>query len=49
MKVEETERLFEVMQADVMKYEEKGFDVVMGGGGGGGGGDFNENWLGSRR
>ena len=28
MRVEETERLFEVMQVDVMKYEEKGFDVM---------------------
>ena len=26
VRVEETERPFEVMQVDVMKYEEKGFD-----------------------
>ena len=34
MRVEETKRLFEVMQVDVMKYEEKSFW-------GGGGGDIN--------
>ena len=36
VRVEEMERLFEVMQVDVMKYEEKRFDDVIGGGGGGG-------------
>ena len=30
VRVEKMERLFEVMQVDVMKYDEKGFDVVMG-------------------
>ena len=31
MGIEETERLFKVMQVDVIEYEEKGFDVdVMG-------------------
>ena len=29
VRVEKTERLFEVMQVDVMKYEEKGIDVVV--------------------
>ena len=37
VRVKETERLFEVMQLDVMKYEENIFDVVFGGGGGEGG------------
>ena len=32
VQLEEKDRLFEVMQVDVMKYEEKGFDAVMGGG-----------------
>ena len=30
--VEEMEKLFEVMQVDVMKYDENGFDVVVMGG-----------------
>ena len=29
VRVEEMERLFEVMQVDVMKYEEKGFVVIL--------------------
>ena len=29
VRVEGTERLFEVMQVDVIEYEEKGFNVVM--------------------
>ena len=40
VRVEEMERLFEVMHVDVMKYEEKGFDVIGGEGGGGRGRRF---------
>ena len=28
-RVKEVERLFEVLQVDVLKYEEKGFDVIV--------------------
>ena len=42
VRVEEMERLFEVMHVDVMKYEEKDFDVVME--------DFiTKNWVGGIR
>ncbi len=30
VRVRETDRLFEVLQVDVVKYEEKDFDIVMG-------------------
>ena len=29
VRVRETERLFEVLQVDVVKYEENGFDVIL--------------------
>ena len=41
VRVRETERLFKVLQVDVVKYEEKGFDVIVV--------EFQcKNWTGNR-